>query len=369
MERIVEDFCELVQLDASSKNERAIADRVKTMMKDLGMTVMEDDAGSAIGGNTGNLIGFMQGELDAEPIMFCAHMDRVANGIGIKPIIEGDRIVSGGQTILAADDVAGIVAILNGILKLKTEGAETGPVEVIFTVCEEKGIEGSKYLDYGMIKSKMAFVMDSSGRIGRIVNQGVSKKTFTIRFRGKSSHAGNEPEKGISAIRGAADFLASINEGRIDSNTTVNFGMIHGGTSTNVICDYVEITGEIRSLEEQKIILYEAYLEEKIEQAKAKRKVGVEFKSIWNYSKFFVSEDERISRLIAKSMEDLGVRPSFEKGGGGMDANRFNNHGIKALGVGTGYLRNHTFDEEIMIRDLKTSADLVAGIINNVSKV
>lgn len=79
MEDIVEDFLELVQIDAASGNERGVADAVKARLEALGLAVDEDDAGASFGGNAGNLLAALDGGLPGS-ILLNAHMDRVANG-------------------------------------------------------------------------------------------------------------------------------------------------------------------------------------------------------------------------------------------------------------------------------------------------
>ncbi|EFB90013.1 di-/tri- peptidase [Pyramidobacter piscolens] len=79
MKDIVEDFLELVQIDAASGNERGVADAVKGKLGALGLAVEEDDAGAGFGGNAGNVLAVLDSGLPGS-ILLNAHMDRVANG-------------------------------------------------------------------------------------------------------------------------------------------------------------------------------------------------------------------------------------------------------------------------------------------------
>ena len=255
---MVDEFLELVRLDAASLNERAVADAVLSKLKEFDCEVFEDDAGEILGGNTGNIYAVFDGELDGS-ILFGAHMDRVANGIGIKPRIEDGRIVSSGDTILAADDIAGVVAILDGIRRIKASGIPTPRMEFVFVVCEEKIVLGSKYLHYDKLKSKFGYFIDSPGRIGDLVYTAPSKARMTIDVFGKKAHAGNAPEKGVNAIVAAAKILADIKDGRIDEETTANFASFDAVSPvTNIVCDHAVIKGEVRS---RNIKTFESFLE------------------------------------------------------------------------------------------------------------
>ena len=69
----------------------------------------------------GNLIGILEGELDGS-VMLSSHMDRVPNGYGIQPVEKDGVLYSDGTTILAADDISGVCAILEGVRRAKASG-------------------------------------------------------------------------------------------------------------------------------------------------------------------------------------------------------------------------------------------------------
>ena len=115
--QMLEEFLELVQIPVNSRNERQIADVLKVKLKALGLEVTEEDTGAKIGGNAGNIRAVLRGTADCEPLLFSAHMDRVANNGAIKPIVDEEKgiVHTDGSTILAADDVAGLCIILEAL--------------------------------------------------------------------------------------------------------------------------------------------------------------------------------------------------------------------------------------------------------------
>jgi tripeptide aminopeptidase len=368
---IVEDFLELVRIPTHSYKERAIADVLTQKLLALGCEVTEDQAGAAIGGDTGNLIARWPGNPDITPLMFSAHMDRVSNPGQINPqVLESeDKITSDGQTILAADDVSGLVAILDGLRRVNAERTERGDVEIVFSVAEEVGLKGAHNLDTSRLKAKMAYVLDSSGNLGDLVNRAPTQVTLTINIKGKSSHAGMAPEEGVNAIRVGAVALSRLREGRLSPETTSNFGIIHGGKATNIVCDYLEIKGEARSHVEGDL---QAYIEEVKEVF---QKTSQEFKAQTNislhreYSAFHVKEDEPVIAIASKAIEGLGAKTRVRSSGGGMDGNIFNENGIKAVGLSTGYANVHTEKEEQSISQLILCGRLVAELIKSAPKI
>lgn len=365
---MVQEFLEFVRLPVHSKDERKIADVVKAKLEEIGFEVSEDDTAQKVGGNTGNLIARMRGESGIPTVLFSAHMDRVKNPGKITPVIDEENglIKSDGTTILAADDVSGLCSILNGVRRLKSSGKPHGDIEVVFSVCEEMAVIGAKELNFSELKAKFGYVLDCPGRIGRIVKQAPTKCKITVKVKGIKALAGNEPEKGLNAIKVAAFALASMPEGRISANVTSNFGMIQGGSGTNVVCDEVVITGEARGTDDEEL---EVYLNEvrRIFEETSKRfntTIDVCIKTL--YHTFNVSEDSETVEIVKSALKKQDIEGFCQKGGGGSDGNHYNRHGIPTVVLGLGYSKNHTNAEQILIEDLKKAGKLVEDIITQV---
>lgn len=366
--RMIEEFLELTAIPVWSRDERAIADVVTQKLRDLGLTVTEDDTAAKINGNTGNLIARLEGDGDAPWVLLSAHLDRVRNPGTITAVVNEaeDKIMSDGTSILAADCVAGICVILEGLRRIKEEGIPHGGIEVAFSVCEEVGVAGARHFDYSAFKSKMGYVFDASGRLGKIVIQAPTKCSIKVGIHGKKAHAGNEPEKGLNAIKVAATALAGLREGRISTAVTSNFGVITGGTTTNVVCDYVEVLGEARGTNDAEL---EAYLEEvrtAFADAAAAFGTTADVSIDTQYYTFLVPEDEPVVRFAQKAMQALGIESRCMPGGGGMDGNHFNRNGITSIGIAPGYSKNHTNDEELVISDFEKCGQLVAELVREI---
>jgi tripeptide aminopeptidase len=92
-DHIISEFQALVAIDSPSFGEREKGDYLKKRLTSLGLSVAEDDAGKKIGGNCGNIYGFLDGRKDLEPILFCAHMDTVEPSAGKRAVIRPDGII------------------------------------------------------------------------------------------------------------------------------------------------------------------------------------------------------------------------------------------------------------------------------------
>lgn len=166
-ERIRKEFADLVNIDSPSFGERQMAYRIKATLVLLGFQVSEDQAGEHYGSNAGNIYGFLKGTVPGGPILLSAHLDTVQPAFGKKAVFHADgRITSAGDTVLGADDVAGIVEILEGIRHLEEEKIPHKDVEVLFPIAEEVYIKGTEVFDFSRIRAKEAYVLDLSGAPG-----------------------------------------------------------------------------------------------------------------------------------------------------------------------------------------------------------
>lgn len=365
---IVEEFLELVQISAGSRRERQIHQAVAAKLRELGFRVEEDDAGQKIGGEAGNLIALLPGDPALPPLLFSAHLDRVENHGRIRPSVEDGIIKSDGTSILAADDVSGLCAILDGLRRALAEQLPHGDIEIVFSVAEEIGLLGARHLDYSKLKSKMAFVIDTGGPLGTVVNQCPSQYVMDVVIQGRSAHAGMEPEKGVNAIKVAAEAISRLPQGRLSPHSTSNIGVINGGRATNIVCDRVELKAEARSTIPLELENYLADFKRIFTETAREFGAEATIDSHLEYSTFKVEEDEEVIKLIGRAMGNLGLEMKVTAGGGGMDGNHFNQHGIKAVGLSPGYQGVHTPQETQPVDELVKCGRLVAEIIRESCK-
>ena len=363
-ERLLQNVLDLVQIDSESRNERAIADYLTTKLQTLGFTVQEDDAGASIGGNAGNLVAYHSGTKAGKSILFCAHMDTVAPGNGVKPIVEDDLVRSDGTTVLGGDDKAGIAAILEALQALQDGNVEHGQIQVVFTVAEEVGLLGAKHLKLeSLYPVDAAFFFDSDGMPNQICVASPYHIDITATFHGRASHAGVEPEKGISAVQMAAKAIANMQLGRLDEETTANIGVIHGGTATNVVAEETVIHGEARSLVKDKVMEQISHMKSCCEEAAMQCGGAVDVQIEECYAAIDLDESSTTVQLAKKAVRRMGLEPQLVKSGGGSDANVFCGKGIPATNIGCGMNKVHSTQEYLNITEVQAAAEFILAVV------
>lgn len=363
-DKIYKEFEELVAIDALSFHEREMADRLTGKLRELGFAVTEDNAGRKIGGNAGNLYGFLKGSLPGKPILLSAHMDTVCPGTGKRAVIDGKgRITPASDTVLGADDAAGIVEILEGIRSVRRDGRPHRDIEVVFFAAEEMYTRGSSVFDYSKIKADEAYVLDISGPVGKAAYRAPTLISFTASILGKAAHAGFEPENGIHAIAIMGRILTQISQGRLDEETTLNIGTICGGTAANIVPDKCTIEGEIRSFRHECALQCAEMVRSIFEKAAEAERTEFEFNdTIW-LKAYETGRNEQCVRHFQEACASLRLSGELVQTFGGSDNNSLAQHHIPGLVLSCGMQQVHSVQEYIMLEDLEMGARLIGELI------
>ncbi|HEX3409082.1 MAG TPA: M20/M25/M40 family metallo-hydrolase, partial [Candidatus Binataceae bacterium] len=187
-DRLKNLFLELVQIDSLSRREHDVALRLQREVERAGASCSFDNAGEKVGGNSGNLIAKIPGNAaGALPFLLAAHMDTVAPGEGVKPIVEGDLIRTDGSTVLGGDDKSGCAVICEVLHRLREDNIAHGPIEAVFTICEEIGLQGARNLDLAQIAAKEGLVYDSDAP-GHLVIRAPSAVSISFKVKGLEAH-------------------------------------------------------------------------------------------------------------------------------------------------------------------------------------
>ncbi len=361
---LVDLFCELVQIDSPSRQERTMAEKVKNLFRQEGCQVDEDGAGDRIGGNCGNLYFTWPGELPGDPILFAAHMDTVDPCLGKKAIIGDDRIIrSNGKTILGADDLAGLTSILMAIRSIRQRKIPHRQLEILLTVGEEQHLLGAQQMLFDRLTAREAYVLDASGAPGLAVLEAPGNINFVFEFHGQAAHAGIDPEKGISAIEAAARGIARLRLGRIDAATTANIGRIEGGAATNIVADYCRVTAECRSLQIDRLQEQAAEIRQAMTMGADETGARLEVFEQIAYYPYQISASRPVVTRFTKACHKLSLPVRLTSTGGGSDNNVLAQHGIEGIVISCGMDHVHSCQEQIRIDDLVNSARLVEALI------
>ncbi|WP_312702366.1 M20/M25/M40 family metallo-hydrolase [Sedimentibacter sp.] len=357
--RLISTFMEYVQIDSETKNEKDISERIINDLRELGYEPYTDESGKKLNSNGNNVYCFIPGTNQSEPMIFSAHMDTVTPGKGIVPYIDGNYIKSKGDTILGGDDKAGVTAIIEALRTVKENNLPHRPIEIVFTICEEGGVNGVKEVDFSKLTAKKGIVLDSGGGPNKIIVEAPGQTRIFAEIIGKPSHAGVSPEKGISAIMVAAEAVTNMKLLRIDNETTANIGTFKAVGATNIVSPSVEIVAEARSRSVEKLKSQTNHMVKCLQDTCDKYGAELKYDIEYCYLSYALDLQDEHLKQIESVCEKLGLEVEKVPSGGGSDANIFNHNGIKAVNVGAGMELAHTTDEQLNINEFINASKFV----------
>jgi tripeptide aminopeptidase len=363
---LVDLFLELCAIPSPSGRERIVADRVGVFLTDLGLDWDEDDAGTRLDGDTGNIycrIPATNGS--GTPIFFCAHTDTVPPETAIEPVVGEDGVVrNAAGTILGSDNKAAVVVLLEAARRILDEGKQHSGIELLFTAQEEVSLRGADAFDHTRLVAELGYVYDQGAPIGEIVLGSPHGRLLDFRFHGRAAHAGMAPEDGRSAVAAAARAIADFRLGRIDEETSANVGVITGGTARNVVPEWCSFTAEVRSHDERKAV---ELVREMLETAAFAASLGeceVESEVRPSFPGYRLRASDAPVALAATALRAAGFEPTYALSGGGADANVFNARGLSCVNLANGMMEIHTPDEHIATRDLDAMVEVTLALVD-----
>ena len=272
-----------------------------------------------------------------------------------------------------ASSGAAIVMLAETLLKNKIPHP---PITLLFPIAEENGLHGSRMVRFKDLGHPvMGFNLDGQ-HPNEIVIGAMSAVRWIAEIRGRSTHAGIEPEKGISAGMIASKAMATIAEkdyfGRIvkgNRTGTSNLGSMGGGEASNQVMDRAVLTGECRSHSpaflEQIIKVYKTSFAQAAKSVT--NDVGkcgkVKFTTVSDYNAFRLKKSEPCVKIASKAVEAAGKKPNPLVMDAGLDANNFNEKGLPTVTLGTGSHKFHQLEEYVDIKEYLTGCDVLLNIV------
>lgn len=368
---------DLLPIPGPSGQEAAIQARVRDYLIEAGVPsawIQVDEAHrrSPHPQGVGNLIVQFPGTERAPRRMLVSHLDTVPLCAGCQPRRKGHFLRSADPTTgLGADNRAGVAVVLSTALRLLREEVPHPPLTLLWTVQEEIGLQGARLVQRSRLgRPRMAFNWDG-GSSSKVTIGATGGYRMQIEVQGKASHAGNAPEKGISAIAIAALAIAQLQQqgwhGAVQQRGrkgTSNVGVIQGGAATNVVTDHLLVRAEARSHDPQFRQLIVTHIEEAFREAVTKVRntqgeVGrVKFRGQLDYESFALPTGHPVVQEAIEAVRATGREPELAISNGGLDANWLTAYGIPTVTFGCGQMFPHTLEEALDVREFEAACEV-----------
>jgi glutamate carboxypeptidase len=317
------------------------------------------------GGTSGDIpFAVWNGYAPGKPIMILTHLDTVwpVGTLETMPLREENGVLYGPGVV---DMKAGVVIALEAMRGLHDRGEiPHRPIWMFHNSDEEIGSPCSRDLIVEKARGAgLVLVMEpaSEGEALKTWRKGIAR--YTVHTKGRASHAGQAPEKGINAVIEAAHqalYLHSLND--LPNGTSVAVTVIHGGITTNVIPPEASIEVDVRFLKASEATRVDTAI-----QTLTPNLPGAEVMVTGGVDRGPMERDEQMIRAFKRAQEigqSLGLELSEGGSGGGSDGNFTAAIGITTLdGMGGDGQGLHAAHEQVNIRSLHRRAALLAKML------
>lgn len=382
MRTVVERFLEYVTINTqsdesktcspSTKGQLTLAHLLEQEMKQMGLSDVEVDSK-----------GYVYAKLPANTrikypkIGFVAHLDTSPDekGSGVKPQRISnengeDIITSDGNTLLGADDKAGIAEIMTAIeFFTLNPDVRHGDVYIAFTPDEEIG-RGTDYFDLDKFKADFAFTVDG-GEEGEIEIENFNAAVAKITIKGKPAHPGYAKNKMVNAAILAGKIVEIISSERIPENSEGREGFYHitkveGNVGSAIVECIIRDFDEEQFDEKKRYLKYVVNaLNEQFGKGTAKISITDQYRNMFE----IISNCPEIVELAKNSMKKAEVTPKMTPIRGGTDGVKLCFKGLPCPNLYTGGFNFHSKSEYIPVKSLNSAAETIMWIITDALKI
>jgi tripeptide aminopeptidase len=272
----------------------------------------------------------------------------------LKKCIGKTIITSSGDTLLGADNKAGIAAIISGIEYLiKHPEIKHGKIRIGFTPDEEI-VRGTLHFDVGKFGAKYAYTIDG-GEIGEIENETFNVKKATIIFDGVSSHTGTAKGIMINSVKVASTFMEYLPKTTLSPETTEGReGFIHCG-SMEATVEKTVVNCSLRDFDTQNLKKHEDLVNMLARKAASSYNTTVNV-SVQNQSrnmKEIIDKNPIVMNIAKMAAAKIGVPSKVLFIRGGTDGADLSWKGLPCPNVFTGGKNFHSSSEYLVLEDMK----------------
>ncbi len=300
-----------------------------------------------------------------EGVLLMHHMDTVfpVGTLEKMPFYEKDDKIFGPGVL---DMKGGIAISLAAVAALKEAGLLKRPVTILVTSDEEIGSGSSHELIKRLAQeAALALVLESGLLDGSLKTWRKGVGDFLVKVKGRAAHAGGAHEEGRNAIEELAHQVLAIQKMTdYTKGTTLNVGVIKGGTVSNVVPEEALAEVDFRVLMPEEAARIEAAMQA-LKPVTPETTVEV----TGGLNRPPMPEDDLMKATFARAKSiaaKIGLEIKAGGSGGGSDGNFVSPLGIPLLdGLGTYGEGLHSEREYIFTRSLPERAALVAALIEH----
>lgn len=270
-------------------------------------------------------------------------------------------ITADGNTLLGADDKAGITEIMSMLENIINSNIEHGDIYVAFTPDEEIG-KGTDYFDFSKFKADFAYTVDG-GELGEISYENFNAASIKIDIEGVSTHLGTAKNVMVNSQLIANEIINLIPK-EYPQTTEGYEGYYHlDAIEGNVTNTKMKVL--IRDFEKENFENRKQKINEIVEKLNKKYNncIKIEISDTYYNMKDKISKHMHLIENAKKAMKNVNVEPLIHEIRGGTDGSDLSDKGLPCPNLGTGGHNFHGIYEYICLEDMEKTAEILKEIV------
>ena len=275
-------------------------------------------------------------------------------------------ITTDGNTLLGADDKAGIAEIMNMLEYFKENNIEHGDIYVAFTPDEEVG-KGTEKFDLDRFKVDFAYTVDGSS-VGEILFENFNAATVKIDIKGISAHLGSAKNTMVNSMLIANEIINNVPNERPE-NTDGRDGFYHLDSITGN-CTNTKLQFKIRDFDLNNFNLRKKKFEEIVNNLNIKYNdcIKLVIEDTYYNMKEKIVKNIQVVDIAKEAMKNLNIEPQVLPIRGGTDGAELTYMGLACPNLGTGGHNFHSVYEYICLEDMVKSSEILIEIVKRSEK-
>jgi tripeptide aminopeptidase len=271
-----------------------------------------------------------------------------------------DIVTASGDTLLGADDKAGVAEIMAAVAHLAAHPELPRPtLRIAFTPDEEIG-EGATLFDLERFGARCAYTLDGSA-LGELQDETFSAVEAIITVRGVDVHPGFATGKLVSALRLAARIIASLPVELAPETTAGRDGFIHPYELTGTAAT-ARIRAIVRDFDDDKLERHVEVLREAAEAVVAlepRAELELEVREQYRNMRRYLDQVPEVVSAANAAIQAEGIKPIRVPIRGGTDGSRLSEMGLPTPNLFTGGHEYHSVREWASVHDMAAAAAVV----------
>lgn len=272
-------------------------------------------------------------------------------------------IVADGNTLLGADNKAGIAEIMTALALLKENNLPHCNIRVAFTPDEEIGL-GMQFFPFDSFACHWAYTIDG-GEVGELEYENFNAASAKVTIEGVNMHAGSAKDKMVNALTLACEFQQGFPADETPETTEGRQGFYHLNSFHGDV-EKVELHYLIRDFEQAGFTRRKDFIQHLVTEFNMKKHlrkpVIVEITDSYKNMNEMVKKVPQAVELADKAMQQCGIKPIHKAIRGGTDGAWLAEKGLACPNIFTGGYNFHSKHELITLEGMKSAVNVIVTI-------